>query len=45
IMCWALALLHVVLAVRTARNQAVRQSNRKPKSQVPIAIASSGAAE
>jgi uncharacterized iron-regulated membrane protein len=43
--CWALALLHAVLAVRTARNQAVRQSNRKPKSQVPIAIASSGAAE
>ena len=45
IMCWALALLHVVLAVRTARNQAVLQSNRKPKSQVPIAIASGGAAE
>ncbi|WP_225150889.1 MULTISPECIES: hypothetical protein [unclassified Bradyrhizobium] len=41
--CWALALLHVVLAVRTARNRSIVQSKRMP--QVPVAIASSGAAE
>lgn len=42
-MCWTLALLHAVLAVRTARNRSVVQSKRRP--QVPVAIASSGAAE
>ncbi|MVT51089.1 PepSY domain-containing protein [Bradyrhizobium yuanmingense] len=41
--CWALALLHVVLAVRTARNRSIVQSRRMQ--QVPVAIASSGAAE
>ena len=42
-MCWALALLHAVLAVRIARNRSIVQSKRRP--QVPVAIASSGAAE
>ncbi|MGY3147036.1 putative iron-regulated membrane protein [Bradyrhizobium sp. USDA 3397] len=41
--CWALALLHVVLAVRTARTRSIVQSRRMQ--QVPVAIASSGAAE
>lgn len=45
ITCWALALLHVVLAVRTARHQPIVQSKRKPKPLAPLATASSGAAE
>ena len=41
IMCWALALLHAVLAIRTARQGAISQSSRKPKRQAPITVASS----
>ena len=40
IMCWALALLHAVLAIRTARQGASSQSRRKPKRQAPITVAS-----
>ena len=40
-MCWALALLHAVLAIRTARQGAISQSSRKPKRQAPITVASS----
>lgn len=40
-MCWALALLHAVLAIRTARPETVLQPRRKPGPQAPIAIASS----
>ena len=43
IMCWALALLHAVLAIRTARQGASSQSRRKPKRHAPITVASSEA--
>jgi uncharacterized iron-regulated membrane protein len=35
-MCWALALLHAVLAIRTARQGAISQSRLKPKRQAPV---------
>ena len=41
IMCWALALLHAVLAMRTARQGASSQSRRKTNRQAPITVASS----
>lgn len=41
IMCWALALLHAVLAMRTARQTAGSRYRRAPGRQAPIAIASS----
>jgi cytochrome b subunit of formate dehydrogenase len=39
-MCWALALLHAVLAIRTARQEATSQSRLKPKRHAPIAVTS-----
>jgi uncharacterized iron-regulated membrane protein len=39
IMCWALALLHAVLAIRTARQGAVSQSRRKTNLRAPITAA------
>jgi uncharacterized iron-regulated membrane protein len=44
IMCWALALLHAALAIRTARQRAGSQPRRKPTRQAPITVASSEAA-
>jgi hypothetical protein len=44
IMCWALALLHAVLAIRTARQADTFQSRRAAKRQAPITVASSEAA-
>ena len=44
IMCWALALLHAVLAIRTARQADAFQSRRATKRQAPITVASSEAA-
>src|SRR4029078_10357686 len=41
IMCWALALLHAALAIRTARQAAGASSGRKADRQAPIAVASS----
>jgi hypothetical protein len=41
IMCWALALLHAVLAIRTARRPAGATSRRKKDRQAPMAVASS----
>ena len=38
-MCWALALLHAVLAIRTARQGAVSQSSRKTNLRAPITVA------
>jgi len=40
-MCWVLALLHAVLALRTARQVAISRSMPTPKRQVSIAVASS----
>ena len=41
-MCWALALLHAVLAIRTARQGAIFNSRGKPNQrQAPISVASS----
>jgi uncharacterized iron-regulated membrane protein len=39
-MCLALALLHAVLAIRTARQGAISQSSLKPKRQALIAVTS-----
>jgi hypothetical protein len=39
-MCLALALLHAVLAIRTARQGAISQSRPKPKRQASIAVTS-----
>ena len=39
-MCLALALLHTVLAIRTARQGAISQSRPKPKRQASIAVTS-----
>ena len=41
IMCWALALLHAALAIRTARQAAGASSKRKADRHAPIAVASS----
>jgi hypothetical protein len=41
IMCWALGLLHAVLAIRTARQSAGSPSSRKANRQVSITVASS----
>jgi len=41
IMCWALALLHAALAIRTARQAAGASSRRRTDRQAPIAVASS----
>jgi len=41
LMCWTLALLHAVLAMRTARQKAVSPSRRKANRQAPITVASS----
>jgi uncharacterized iron-regulated membrane protein len=41
IMCWALALLHAVLAVRTARQAANAPSRRRANRQTPMTVASS----
>jgi uncharacterized iron-regulated membrane protein len=44
IMCWVLALLHAVLAIRTARQRAGSPSRRKTNRQAPITAASGKAA-
>jgi uncharacterized iron-regulated membrane protein len=44
LMCWALAALHAVLAIRAARQQAAGQSQRKSKRPGPISMASGEAA-
>ena len=41
IMCWALALLHAVLAVRTARQAANAPSRRRANRPTPMTVASS----
>ena len=41
IMCWALALLHAVLAMRTARQAANAPSRRRANRQTPMTVASS----
>jgi uncharacterized iron-regulated membrane protein len=41
IMCWALASLHAVLAMRTARQRAGSPSSRKTNRQAPVIVASS----
>ena len=41
LMCWALALLHAVLAIRTARQAVAYQSRRMSKQQAPAVVASS----
>jgi len=41
LMCWTLALLHAVLAMRTARQRAGAPSRRKANRQAPITVASS----
>ena len=41
IMCWALALLHAVLAMRTARQAANAPSRRRANRQAPMTVASS----
>ena len=43
-MCWVLALLHAVLAIRTARQAAISRSMPTPKRQASIAVASSESA-
>jgi hypothetical protein len=40
-MCWVLALLHAVLAMRTARQAANAPSRRKANRQAPLTVASS----
>lgn len=44
IMCWALALLHAVLAIRTARQGSEVESRRKPARKAPVIMASGEAA-
>ena len=39
-MCWALAVLHAVLAMRTAAQGAVSQVTRKTDRQAPVTLAS-----
>jgi hypothetical protein len=45
IMCWVLAALHAVLAVRTARQQAGFRSSRKANHRASIAVAAGGGGE
>jgi len=45
LMCWVLAALHVVLALRTARHQVRVPAKRKAERRAAMAAASSGAAE
>ena len=45
LMCWLLAALHVVLALRTARHQVKVPAKRKAPRPSPMAVASGGAAE
>lgn len=45
LMCWVLAALHVVLALRTARHQVKVPSKRKVERQAAMAAAQGGAAE
>lgn len=45
LMCWVLAALHAILAVRTARQQAGFRSSRKAKHRASIAIAAGGGGE
>lgn len=45
LMCWVLAALHAVLAIRTARHQVKAPARRKADRPSAIAVASGGAAE
>ncbi|MGP9811837.1 PepSY-associated TM helix domain-containing protein [Rhodopseudomonas sp. NSM] len=45
LMCWALAALHAVLAMRAARQPAGVQTGRKAGRRAPVAVASGEAAE
>jgi hypothetical protein len=45
LMCWVLAALHVVLALRTARHQVKVPARRKAERQAAMAAAQGGAAE
>ena len=45
LMCWVLAALHAVLAIRTARHQVKAPARRKVDRPSTIAVASGGAAE
>ncbi|UGV28997.1 PepSY domain-containing protein [Rhodopseudomonas boonkerdii] len=45
LMCWVLAALHAVLAIRTARHQVKVLAGRKAHQQPAVAVASGGAAE
>ncbi len=45
LMCWVLAALHAVLAVRTARYQVKAPAKRKADRPAAVAVASGGAAE
>ncbi len=45
LMCWVLAALHAVLAIRTARHQVKVVAGRKAHQQPAVAVASGGAAE
>jgi uncharacterized iron-regulated membrane protein len=44
VMCWALAVLHAVLALRTARQGILLQSRRAANRQAPVTVASGGRA-
>lgn len=45
LMCWVLAALHAVLAIRTTRHQVNAPATRKAGRPVAVAVASGGAAE
>ena len=45
LMCWALALLHAVLALRAGRQRAIPQKARQPARRAPAGLASNEAAE
>ena len=45
LMCWVLAALHAVLAIRTARHQVKTPARRKADRPAAVAVASGGAAE
>lgn len=45
LMCWVLAALHAILAIRTSRHQVKVLAGRKAHQQPAVAVASGGAAE